>query len=61
MDAYRTRLEPFLGEWTIQITFPGAPPAQGGRVAFAWTTGEQFLIQRWEVPVPEAPKRLGIS
>ena len=27
---------------------------------FEWMTGEQFLIERWEVPVPEAPDGLAI-
>jgi len=60
MDAHRTRLAPLLGEWTMQVTFPGAAPAEGGRVMFAWMTGERFLIERWEVPVPEAPDGLAI-
>lgn len=60
MDAYRTQLERFLGEWTMRITFPGQAPAEGGRVAFEWMAGEQFLIQRWETPVPEAPDGLAL-
>ena len=43
MDASRTRLEHFIGEWTMLVTFPGAPPLEGGRVVFAWMTGAQFL------------------
>jgi hypothetical protein len=50
MDESRTRLERFIGEWTMLATFPGAPPVEGGRVVFEWMTGEQFLIQRWEAP-----------
>jgi hypothetical protein len=60
MGGYRTRLEPFPGEWTMRVTFPGAPPAEGGRVVFKWTTGERFLIERWETPVPEAADGLAI-
>jgi hypothetical protein len=60
MDEYRASLAPFLGEWTMRVTFRGAPPVEGGRTEFAWMTGEQFLIQRWEVPVPEAPDGLAI-
>jgi hypothetical protein len=60
MDEPHKRLERFIGEWTMQVTFMGAPTAEGGRVVFAWMTGEQFLIQRWEVPVPEAPDGLAI-
>ena len=60
MDEARTRLERFIGEWTLLVTFPGAPSGEGGRVVFEWVTGEQFLIQRWEVPVPEAPDGLAV-
>src|SRR5215207_899901 len=60
MDESRKWLERFIGEWTMRVTFPGAPPVEGGRVVFAWMTGEQFLIQRWEVPVPEAPDGLAV-
>jgi hypothetical protein len=60
MDKRRKELERFIGEWTMQVTFPGAPPMTGGRVVFEWMTGEQFIIERWEVPVPEAPDGLAI-
>ena len=60
MDELRAQLERFIGEWTMLVTFPGAPPVEGGRVVFAWMAGEQFLIQRWEVPVPEAPDGLAV-
>ena len=60
MDEPRRRLERFIGEWTMHVAFPGAPPVAGGRVVFEWMTGEQFLIERWEVPVPEAPDGLAI-
>jgi hypothetical protein len=60
MDEPRKRLERFIGEWTMRATFPGAPPVEGGRVVFEWMTGEQFHIQRWEVPVPEAPDGLAV-
>ena len=60
MDEPRKRLERFIGEWTMHVAFPGVPPAVGGRVVFEWMPGERFLIQRWEVPVPEAPDGLAI-
>jgi len=60
MDERRTQLERFIGAWSMQVAFPGAPPVAGGRVVFEWMTGEQFLLQRWEVPVPEAPNGLAI-
>jgi hypothetical protein len=37
---------------------------RGGRrrrpCQFEWLPGERFLIQRWEVPVPEAPDGIAI-
>jgi hypothetical protein len=44
----------------MRATFPGAPPVEGGRVVFEWMTGQRFLIERWEVPMPEAPDGLAI-
>lgn len=45
------RLESFIGEWSM----PG-----GGRTVFEWLAGGQFLVQRWEVPIPEAPDGIAI-
>ena len=28
------RLEPFVGEWEMEATFPGAPPVGGARTTF---------------------------
>ena len=54
-------LEPLLGEWRLMAVFKDIPPADiGARVNFEWLPGEQFLIQRWEVPVPEAPDGIAI-
>jgi hypothetical protein len=53
-------LEPLVGEWNLEVTFQGMPPAGGARVSFAWMPGERFLIQRWEIPVPEAPDGIAI-
>jgi hypothetical protein len=54
-------LKPLLGEWSIVATFKGMPPADvGARGTFEWLPGEQFLVQRWEVPVPEAPDGIAI-
>lgn len=50
------RLEPFLGEWSIEAMFPGAPPTGPlGRCVFEWTLGGQFLVQRSEIPHKDAP------
>ena len=53
-------LEPLVGEWSLTATFEGAPPAAGARVEFAWLEGKRFLIERWQVPVPEAPDGIAI-
>lgn len=54
-------LAPFIGEWRMVVSVPGLPPADAGaRVSFEWLPGGQFLIQRWEVPVPEAPDGIAI-
>ncbi len=60
MDEQQLRLAPLIGEWTMRAVFPEAPPVEGGRVVFAWMAGERFVIQRWEVPAPEAPDGLAI-
>jgi hypothetical protein len=55
------RLDPFSGEWSIEAAFPFAPPTGiRGRVVFEWMPGEQFVVQRWEVPHPDAPDGIAI-
>ena len=55
------RLEPLIGEWSIEVSLPGAPPGDSGaRVSFEWMPGERFVVQRWQIPVPEAPDGLAI-
>jgi hypothetical protein len=54
-------LEPFVGEWTMKPEFEGIPPdASGAPVSFEWLSGRRFLIERWEVPVPEAPDGIAV-
>lgn len=61
------RLDIFIGEWVVEARFPeGESPsiAEGGgpqvRSGFEWALNGQFLLQRTEVPVPEAPESLTI-
>jgi len=62
------RLDVFVGEWVIEARFPGEEPAPPGateegprgRSRFEWDLGRQYLLQRTEVPVPEAPDSLTI-
>jgi hypothetical protein len=60
MDEPDERLQPLVGEWTMQVAFPDTPAMEGGRVVFDWMAGRRFLVERWEVPVPEAPDGLAI-
>ncbi|HET6725021.1 MAG TPA: hypothetical protein VFH85_03330 [Gammaproteobacteria bacterium] len=54
-------LRPFIGEWKISAIFKDMPPADvGASVRFEWLSGGRFLIQRWEVPIPEAPDGIAI-
>ncbi len=60
-NAAIDRLAVFVGEWGMAAEFKDLPPADiGARVVFEWMPGRRFLIQRWQVPVPEAPDGIGI-
>jgi hypothetical protein len=58
------RLDVFVGEWVVEARFPGDQPATEdgprGRSRFEWDLDRQVLLQRTEVPVPEAPDSLTI-
>jgi hypothetical protein len=58
------RLDVFVGEWVIEARFPGDQPAAEngpqGRSRFEWDLDREFLVQRTEIPVPEAPDGLMI-
>jgi hypothetical protein len=52
----QAELEPFIGEWTMEIAFPGHDPIDGGAtVSFEWMPGGWFIVERWEIPLPEVP------
>jgi hypothetical protein len=54
-------LDALVGEWTMEARFEAMPPADvDARVVFEWLTGGQFLIQRWSVPMPEAPDGIAV-
>jgi hypothetical protein len=60
-DGTLNALAPFVGEWSMVPEFKGMPPADAGaRVSFEWLSGRSFLVERWEVPVPEAPDGIAI-
>ena len=56
------RLDVFVGEWVMAARFPGGRQEDGpvGRSRFEWALGQQFLLQRTEIPVPEAPDSLAV-
>lgn len=57
------RLAPFVGEWSMAAVFPSMPEGvtlPSGHTVFEWMAGEQFLVQRWEVPHPDAPDGLAL-
>jgi hypothetical protein len=55
------RLAVLVGEWNMVPEFKGLPPVEGAaRVVFEWMPGKRFLIQRWEVPLAEAPDGIAI-
>ena len=62
------RLGVFVGEWVLEARFPGDQPVPSNaredgpqaRSRFEWALDGQFLLQRTEVPVPEAPDSLTI-
>ena len=60
-DEKAEHLEAFIGKWSMAIAAPWADFQEGGaKVTFEWMPGEKFLIERWEVPVPEAPDGLAV-
>jgi hypothetical protein len=59
------RLESLIGEWSMAMVLPGEErpdelPDVGARVTFAWMGEKAFVLQRWTVPIPEAPDGLAV-
>jgi hypothetical protein len=59
------RLEPLIGQWSMTVVMPGQQrpdplPDIGARVTFDWLGATAFVIERWTVPVPEAPDGLAM-
>lgn len=59
------RLQPLIGEWSLAMVMPGQErPAQlpdiGARVTFEWLGEQAFVVERWTVPVPEAPDGVAV-
>lgn len=59
------RLEPLIGDWSLAMVMPGqetpeALPDLGARATFEWMGTQAFVLERWTVPIPEAPDGLAI-
>jgi hypothetical protein len=51
-DDPRTRLEPLIGEWTMEVDLPGSVQ---GTASFTWVLGDRYVLQRSEVPLSDVP------
>jgi hypothetical protein len=54
------QLAPLIGQWSMAIVMPGQErpdplPDLGARVKFEWMGDKAFVLERWTVPIPEAP------
>ena len=59
------QLEPLIGAWSMAVVMPGQGrpdplPDIGARVTFDWLGASAFVIERWTVPIPEAPDGLAM-
>ena len=55
------QLEPLVGEWTFEATWPnGDSWPGGGTITFEWHTSRTHLIQRGTAALPEAPDNVSI-
>lgn len=55
-------LERFVGSWSIEPLLPDreAPSELRGTVTFEWLRGGGFLLERWEVPIPDVPNGIAV-
>jgi hypothetical protein len=59
------QLAPLIGAWSMAVIMPGQQrpdplPDIGARVTFEWLGDEAFVIERWTVPIPEAPDGVAV-
>src|SRR5687768_6617303 len=55
------RLEPLVGEWTLEARRPDGPPWPGeARATIEWHDSGAHLVQRSTVEMPEAPDGVSI-
>jgi hypothetical protein len=55
------QLEPLVGEWTVEATWPnGEKWPGGGSVTFEWHASGAHLVERGTAELPEAPDNVSI-
>jgi hypothetical protein len=54
-DAAIGRLEALIGEWGMELEFPGGPVLSGASTMFEWILDGRYVLQRTTVPDPDAP------
>jgi hypothetical protein len=55
------KMDPLVGEWTLEAIPPEGPPwPGGGRSTFAWHSSGAHLVQRTIIELPEAPDSVSI-
>jgi hypothetical protein len=55
------RLEPLVGEWTLEARWPsGEAWPGGGRVTFEWHESGAHLVERGTLALPDAPDNVSI-
>lgn len=57
-DKAAEELARLVGEWEMEVEFQGMPPMGGARTTFERMG--PMLVQRWEIPVPEAPDGVAV-
>ena len=65
VSKHRALLEPLVGEWSLAVVPPGGDrpdvlPDVGARNTWEWMGASDLLVQRWTVPVPEAPDGMAV-
>jgi hypothetical protein len=60
-DEVLESLDGLVGEWTMGSSLaPDGGDAPRAVTTFEWLPGRRFLVQRWEIDVPEAPDGIAI-
>ena len=60
-ESALTKLEVLVGEWTLEATPPGGDTWPGeARATFEWLEGNQLLVGRSTIELPEAPNSVAI-